>query len=266
MATLVSFHAHPDDEAIACGGTMAMAAAAGHRVVLVTATSGECGEVADGILAPGETLGERRQKELAEAAGILGVARVEVLGYRDSGMIGTPENEDPGCFWQTPVDEAAARLARILAEERPDAFTVYDDHGNYGHPDHIQVHRVGVRAAEMARVERVYEATMNRDEFRRLMAQAAELGLSDIGDLPDMEDVGDQMGLPEELLTTAVDVSSHLEVKRRAMAAHASQIAENSFFLSMPSVAFAAAFGTEWYRLRGAPPGIREREILPNGV
>src|SRR5439155_8544619 len=140
------------------------------------------------------------------------------------------------------------------------------DHGNYGHPDHIQVHRVGVRAAEMARVERVYEATMNRDEFRRLMAKAAELGLPDIADLPDLEDVGDQMGLPEDLLTAAVDVSGHLEVKRRAMAAHASQIAEHSFFLAMPPVAFAAAFGTEWYRLRGAPPGIREREILPNGM
>ena len=245
---------------------MAMAAAAGHRVVLVTATSGECGEVAEGILAPGETLGERRRKELADAAAILGVARVEILGYRDSGMIGTPENEDPECFWQTAVDAAAARLARILAEERPDAFTVYDEYGNYGHPDHIQVHRVGVRAAEMARVERVYEATMNRDEFRRLMAKAAELGLPDIADLPDLEDVGDQMGLPEDLLTAAVDASGHLEVKRRAMAAHASQIAEHSFFLAMPPVAFAAAFGTEWYRLRGAPPGIREREILPNGV
>jgi LmbE family N-acetylglucosaminyl deacetylase len=218
------------------------------------------------VLAPGETLGERRQKELATAAEILGVARMEILGYRDSGMIGTPENEDPDCFWQTDVDEAASRLARILAEERPDAFTVYDEHGNYGHPDHIQVHRVGVRAAEMARVERVYEATMNRDEFRRLMARATELGLGDSADLPDMEDVGDQMGLPEELLTTAVDVSEYLDLKRRAMAAHASQIAEHSFFLTMPQVAFAAAFGTEWYRRRGATPGIHERELLPDKV
>jgi len=264
VATLVSFHAHPDDEAIACGGTMAMAAEAGHRVVLVTATAGECGEVADGILAPGETLGERRQKELAEAAAILGVARVEILGYRDSGMIGTKENRDPGCFWQTPVDEAAARLARILAEERPDVFTIYDEHGNYGHPDHIQVHRVGVRAAEMVAVERVYESTMNRDHFLRLIAQAREFGLGDGGDMPDIEGIDDQMGLPEEVLTTAIDVSTHLDTKRRAMAAHASQIAENSFFLSMPPAAFAAAFGTEWYRRRGVPPGIRETEILPN--
>jgi LmbE family N-acetylglucosaminyl deacetylase len=241
-----------------------MAAEAGHRVVLVTATAGECGEVADGLLAPGETLGERRQKELVEAAAILGVARVEILGYRDSGMIGTKENQDPSCFWQTPVDEAAARLARVLAEERPDVFTIYDEHGNYGHPDHIQVHRVGVRAAEMVAVERVYESTMNRDHFRRLMARAAELGFRDVGDLPDMEDISDDIGLPEGELTTAIDVSSHLDVKRRAMAAHASQIAENSFFLSLPEAAFAAAFGTEWYRRRGVPPGIRETELLPN--
>jgi LmbE family N-acetylglucosaminyl deacetylase len=181
-------------------------------------------------------------------------------------MIGTPANEDPDCFWQAPVDEAAARLARILAEERPDAFTVYDQHGNYGHPDHIQVHRVGVRAAEMARVQHVFEATMNRDHFRRLMARAAELGLPDIADVPDVEDAGDQFGLPEAELTTAVDVSAFLDVKRRAMAAHASQISENSFFLSLPAAAFAAAFGTEWYRHRGAPPGIREGDLLAVAV
>jgi len=266
VATLVSFHAHPDDEVITCGGTMAIAAEAGHRVVLVTATAGECGEVADGVLAPGETLGERRTKELADAAAILGVTRVEILGYRDSGMIGTKENEDPNCFWQTPVDDAAARLARILAEERPEVFVIYDEHGNYGHPDHIQVHRVGVRAAEMVSVERVYEATMNRDHFRQLMSRAVELGFGDVGDLPDMEDMSDQMGLPEALLTTAVDVSSHLDVKRRAMAAHASQIADNSIFLAMPPEAFAAAFGTEWYRRRGAPPGIHEAELLPSSL
>ena len=264
MATLVTFHSHPDDETIACGGTIARAAAAGHRVVVVTATAGECGEVVDGFLEPGETLGERRLKELTDAAGILGVARLEVLGYRDSGMLGTPENEDPACFWQTPVEEAAARLARILVEERPDAFTVYDDHGNYGHPDHIQVHRVGVRAAEMAGVERVYEATMNRDQLQRLMARVAELGISETDELSDLEDMTDTIGLPETELTTAVDVTAHLDVKRRAMAAHASQIADNSFFLTLPEHVFSLAFGTEWYRRRGAPPGLQEQDLLPD--
>ena len=258
MGTLVTFHAHPDDEAITCGGTMAKAAAAGHRVVLVTATGGECGEVADGVLAPGESLAERRAAELAEAAGILGVARVELLGYRDSGMAGTPANDDPDCFWQAPVDEAATRLAKLLAEEQPDALTIYDAGGNYGHPDHIQVHRVGLRAAAMAGVERVYEATMNRDELRRLWAQAADLGLPPI----DIEGVGDEMGTPEAELTTRVDVTPELERKRRAMAAHRSQIADDSFFLALPPVAFAAVFGVEWYRRRGAPPGVHETRLL----
>lgn len=95
-------------------------------------------------------MAERRVGELAESARILGVARLELLGYRDSGMAGTPANEDPACFWQAPVEEAAARLARILAEERADVLTVYDEHGTYGHPDHVHVHRVGVRAAELA--------------------------------------------------------------------------------------------------------------------
>ena len=259
MAIFVTFHAHPDDEAIACGGTMAKAAAAGHRVVLVTATGGEQGEVPDGFLGSEETVAQRRREELADAARILGVARVELLGYRDSGMMGAPANDDPDCFWRAPVEEAAARLAKVLAEEQPDVLTVYDERGNYGHPDHIQVHRVGVRAAGLAGVERVFEATINRDEFRRMFHRAAELGLAD---LPDIEGVGDEMGLPEAMLTTAVDVSAQLEVKRRAMAAHASQIAPESFFLTMPEAAFAAAFGTEWYRLRGAPPGLSGRDLF----
>jgi len=252
MATLVTFHAHPDDEAIATGGTLARAAAAGHRVVLVTATAGECGEVAEGFLAPGETLGERRRDELEAAAKILGVARTEILGYRDSGMAGTPANEDPECFWQADVEEAAARLAAILTEEATDVLTIYDDHGNYGHPDHVQVHRVGVRAAELAGVSRVYEATVNRDGIVRFMNEAAERGLLE---MPDIDGVGTQMGLPESELTTAVDVSAHLDAKRAAMAAHASQITETSFFLAMPPEAFVAAFSTEWYRRRDATGG-----------
>jgi LmbE family N-acetylglucosaminyl deacetylase len=259
MATFVTFHAHPDDEAIACGGTMAKAAAAGHRVVLVTATGGEQGEVADGFLGPDETLAQRRQEELVEAARILGVARVELLGYRDSGMVGTPANDDPDCFWRAPVEDAAARLAKVLSQEHPDVLTVYDERGNYGHPDHIQVHRVGVRAAELAGVERVFEATINRDEMRRFFRRAAELGLPG---LPDIEGVDDEMGLPEAMITTTIDVSAQLDVKRRAMAAHASQIPPDSFFLTMPEPSFAAAFGTEWYRLRGAPAGYSGRDLF----
>jgi LmbE family N-acetylglucosaminyl deacetylase len=151
MATAVFFHAHPDDEAIATAGTMAGLAADGHRVVLVTATRGELGEVPEGLLAPGETLADRRALELDAACSVLGVARHEYLGYGDSGMEGEDSNNDPGCFWQADVDEAAERLATILREEKADILTAYDEHGNYGHPDHVQVHRVGLRAGALGR-------------------------------------------------------------------------------------------------------------------
>src|SRR5436853_4691571 len=160
MATFVFFHAHPDDESMSTGGTMARARAEGHRVVLVTATRGEHGEVADGFLEPGEVLWARRVRETEAAAEILGVSRAEFLGYVDSGMMGTPTNDAPESFWQADIEEAAQRLAAILQEENADILTIYDDHGLYGHPDHIQVHRVGHRAAALAGTPKVYEATI----------------------------------------------------------------------------------------------------------
>ena len=250
MATLVSFHAHPDDESIATGGLLARAAARGHRVVLVVATRGEHGEVAPGFLGDGEQLGVRRIAETQASADILGVHRVEFLGYVDSGMMGTPENEAPYAFWQASVESAARRLAAILDEESADVLTIYDDHGNYGHPDHIQVHRVGSRAAELAETAHVFEATMNRDAIARLRAAALEADpdavlASEVPEEPDF-------GTPEANITHSVDVADLVDVKRRSMIAHASQITEESFFLTMPPEAFAAAFGTEWFIEHGS--------------
>ena len=263
MATIVAVHAHPDDESIQTGGTLAKAAAAGHRVVLVFATRGELGEVEDGFLAEGERLADRRAQESYRSAEILGAARVEFLGYEDSGMMGTPENDRPECFWQADVEEAALRLAAILTEEQADVLTVYDADGGYGHPDHIQVHQVGVRAAELAGTPRVLEATMNRDHIRRL-TEAARAAAGEAAEDQDMPDVSEDstFGRPEAVLTTAVDVSDFLAVKRASMAAHASQISEQSFFLAMPEEQFAAGFGTEWFIRHGAEPGIRVHDIL----
>lgn len=177
MGTLVSVHAHPDDESIGTGGTLARAAAAGHRVVLVFGTRGELGEPVPGVLEPDEQLAMRRTAEVYRSAEVLGVARVEFLGYTDSGMMGEPTNEAPWCFWQADVEHAAHRLAAILAEESPDVLTIYDDIGGYGHPDHIQVHRVGKRAGELAGVPVVAQGTINRDTIAEAMARAAELGI-----------------------------------------------------------------------------------------
>ncbi|HYS41171.1 MAG TPA: PIG-L family deacetylase [Pseudonocardiaceae bacterium] len=257
MATLVTFHAHPDDESIGVGGVMRKAADEGHRVVLVVATRGENGEVPDGFLTDGEQLWQRRVVETQAAADILGVQRVEFLGYTDSGMMGTPTNDVPGSFWTTSVDEAAEKLAAILREENADVLTCYDDNGGYGHPDHIQVHRVGIKAAELAGTPRVYQNTMNRDQILRgrvFMGAVAD-------DMPDIEGQ-DNFGKPEEVITAAVDVTKYLETKRAAMRAHASQISDSSFFLSMPDEAFAYGFGTEWFIRDGQGPGITETDIM----
>jgi len=165
----------------------------------------------------------------------------------------------PGSFWQADVDEAAERLAAILREERADVLLTYDDHGNYGHPDHIKVHTVGVRAAELAGTADVYEATMNRDETRRMLAAAREVG-ADVPEEPDPRTF--EFGTLEAELTTRVDVSDYLLVKREAMAVHASQISETSWFLAMPPEAFTAAFGVEWFIHRGRPPGVSEDHVL----
>jgi LmbE family N-acetylglucosaminyl deacetylase len=258
--TLVTFHAHPDDEAISTAGVMAKAAADGHRVVLVVATKGEHGEVADGYLEPDEQLWERRVQETMASAELLGVARVEFLGYRDSGMMGTPQNDAEGSFWRADVEEAAGRLAAILREERAHVLTAYDENGVYGHPDHIQVHRVAARAAQLAGTPKLYLATVDRDEVRRLADHARDFGLDLPGDM-DSEEFA-TMGVPAGRITTRVDVSAFVDLKRKAMEAHASQIPEDSWFLAMAPDQFTMVFGQEWFVLDGAPPGTSEHDLF----
>jgi len=168
------------------------------------------------------------------------------LGYRDSGMAGVPTNDAPESFWQADVNEAARRLAGILATEGADVLTIYDSHGGYGHPDHVAVHRVGTRAAELAGTPRLYWATMNRDRVREMVEAAERAGTPLNAERTERVDSED-FGLPDADITHAVDVTGVLDLKRAAMAAHASQIGADSFFLSLPEGDFAAAFGTEWF-------------------
>ena len=276
MATAVFFHAHPDDEALITGGTMHFLARAGHRVVVVCATDGARGQPAasegsgDDSAGGGEIAGDGaclaavREDELRAAAQILGARRVEMLGYADSGMDGDPSNDDPECFWQADVEEAAAELAAILASEGADLLTCYDDQGIYGHPDHIQVHRVGVRAAELAGVGLVYEATVDRDHFAAAMpkvrAMMTAFGLDDGIDDDEQAEIqaeidAGSLGVDSASITHRVDVSAAAAEKRAAMAAHASQIPADSFFLQLPPEAFDLTFGVEWYRRREPKPG-----------
>ncbi len=274
MATLVCFHAHPDDEVITTGGTIARAAAEGHRVVLVVATNGDHGEVPDD-LGPDETLADRRRVETEASARVLGIARLVWLGYTDSGMTGWDQNDDPESFHRADPDEAGARLAEVLRAESADVLTIYDWHGNYGHPDHIAVHRVGLAAARSVPSVRVLEATTNRDAFVRLIETARSAGVS-MGDADGEQDAldvdfdpmapaddGNPMGMPEAELTLSVDVSGYLERKREAMRCHRSQIEDTSFFLQMPDDVFAQSFGTEWYIEHGTRPPVRAGWIFP---
>lgn len=270
VATLVCFHAHPDDEVISTGGTIARAAAEGHRVVLVVATNGDHGEVPDD-LGPDETLVDRRRAETEESARVLGIQRVVWLGYSDSGMTGWEQNDHPTSFHRADPEEAGERLAAVLREESAAVLTIYDWHGNYGHPDHVAVHRAGLVAARVVPEVRVLEATMNRDAFARMIEAARDAGVS-VG-APDEDqqefdphgpaDDGNPMGTPEVELTLAVDVSGYLDSKREALRCHRSQITDSSFFIEMPDEVFAASFGIEWYIEHGVRPPVRDGWIFP---
>jgi LmbE family N-acetylglucosaminyl deacetylase len=249
--TLVSFHAHPDDEALLTGGTLARAAAEGHRVVIVVATAGEGGLSADPL--PGDALADRRIEELRRSASALGCSRVELLGYPDSGSSPTVRPAATSFAGVDPA-EPAQRLARILREEAADVLTVYDEHGGYGHRDHVQVHRVGVLAARLAGTPVVLEATVDRTSLRRVAALMR--WIPGLARLVPQSRFADSY-LPRVELTHRVDVRPHLAAKRAALAAHASQatggrgVRTVALLLRLPDPLLRRVLGHEWFRERG---------------
>jgi LmbE family N-acetylglucosaminyl deacetylase len=258
-STIVFLHAHPDDEASQTAGAMARAVAEGHRVVTVFATNGDHGELPALGLGEGETLVDWRRREAMASAEVLGVQRVAWLGYRDSGMTGWAQNLLEGAFHGADVDEAAARVAAILDEEEADVLVGYDWHGGYGHPDHVKVHGVVHRAAELAaRRPRLLESTMNRDLVRSFYEATLAAGEADSGFNPDgpMDD-GNPLGTPASEITWQVDVSGYLPQRRAALEAHRSQATDIEFMLSMPDDFFAAFFGREHYIEPGLDPATR---------
>lgn len=258
VSTIVFFHAHPDDEASQTSGSMARATREGHRVVVAYATNGDHG-VAPDDLAPGETVVARRRREATASAAVTGTARVAWLGYADSGMTGWAQNAHGNAFCLAPLDEAAARLAAILDEEDADVLVTYDWHGGYGHPDHVQAHRVAHAAAQRAaRRPRLLESTMNRDAMSALAAAARAAGMEGDFDPDGPGDDGNPMGTPQAELHYRVDVTPDLETKRAALACHASQTSDVGQMLAMPAEAFAAFFGSEYYLEPGRAPGMRD--------
>ena len=248
--TLMAVHAHPDDEATGTGGVLARAAADGHRTVLVTCTDGACGDGPGGVK-PGEDghdpeeVVELRRGELEASCAVLGVTHLERLGYADSGMMGWSQNDAPGSFWSTPVDAAARALAALIERYQPDVVVTYDENGFYGHPDHIQAHRITMAAIEVTgSPAKVYWATVPRSAFVKFQDAVRELG-GDWDDEPG-EELDFEIGAPDEAITTWVDVSAFGEQKFNALAAHASQT-ENIFFLQMGAEKFVELLGVETF-------------------
>jgi LmbE family N-acetylglucosaminyl deacetylase len=247
--TLMAVHAHPDDEATGTGGVLARCSAEGIQTVLVTCTDGRCGDGPDGVK-PGEpghdpdAVVAMRQRELEASCEVLKVTHLELLGYADSGMMGWPNNDAPGAFWSTPVDAAAARLGELIQRYQPDVIVTYDENGFYGHPDHIQAHRITMAALERTgSPAKVYWTTMPRSAMAKFAEMAREAGM----EMPD-ESPADfpEIGLPDEQITTWVDVSAYADRKFAALGAHASQ-EETMPFLSMGVERFAAVMGVETF-------------------
>ncbi|MCP4964301.1 MAG: hypothetical protein GY926_03610 [bacterium] len=258
MPGLLAFHAHPDDEVTSTGGTLAKYAAAGEQVVVVTATDGAEGEVhnydnADEIK---QRLPEVRAQEIADALEILGVPRHEFLGYRDSGMMGDPANKHPDCFWAADFDEAVGKMVKLIRHYQPEVMTIYDPFGGYGHPDHIQVHRVGLAAFYAARdlgrypledgeVEwapaKLYWTAWPRSRVRAFADAQLEQGTIDKSTHERMA----AAGFPDEQVTAWIDVSDRWKQKEAAWKAHRTQIPEDWFLLNVPDSVQAEVLGLE---------------------
>ncbi len=268
--TLMAVHAHPDDEATSTGGVLARYAAEGVTTVLVTCTNGALGD--SGSVRPGEAdhrtedVVAARAAELAASCRILGVTHSHQLGYLDSGMAGWAQNDAPGSFWTTPVDEAAARLGALIEQHRPDVVLTYDAQGFYGHPDHIQAHRVTLAALDrVGSPAKLYFTTVRSSSmalFRRRMKEAGEQfpgtdqpapdrpadGQPAQGDQPNADqpapDDGPAFGVPDDQVGADIDCTAFAQAKYDSLAAHASQV-ENIFFLKLPVPVFTELMGHE---------------------
>jgi LmbE family N-acetylglucosaminyl deacetylase len=256
----MAVHAHPDDESISTGGILARYGAEGVRTVLVTCTDGGCGDGAEGSK-PGheahdrESVVKARAEELARSAEVLGVAHLENLGYADSGMMGWPENDEPGSFWRTPVAEAAGRLAELFRRYQPQVVVTYDPNGFYGHPDHIQAHRITVEAARLTGIPvKVYYTAVPRSRMADFGRRLQELGITfdddgsggpaDGGAEDQPSGPREEWGTPDEEVTTYVDVAAYADSKFDSLHCHESQ-SDNIFFLKMGRDVFRELMGIE---------------------
>lgn len=263
-------HAHPDDESLGTGATIAKYAEEGARVTLVTCTLGEEGEVVTPELAHLAAdrecgLGERRKEELAEAVKLLGIAEHRFLGgpgrWRDSGMMSLASNERADCFWRADPEQAAAALVDVIKEVRPQVLVTYDEKGVYGHPDHIQAHRVSVRAVAAVRgtpyeIAKLYFATIPKSAITAMMG-----AVSDADNTLEVPDEVSDFGVEDDRITTRIDARSYLRTKLDALRAHSSQVAAHAPWFNLPDPVAREVLGVEYYVLDGSP-GATETDLF----
>jgi N-acetyl-1-D-myo-inositol-2-amino-2-deoxy-alpha-D-glucopyranoside deacetylase len=272
--TLLAVFAHPDDEAFGTGGTLAHYAGEGVRVALVCATRGEVGGIADPSLATPETLGEVREAELRCAAQALGISEVIFLGYRDSGMAGTPENDDPHALVNAPADKVVAQLVGIIRRLRPQVVVTFEPHGGYGHPDHIAIHHHTVAAfhaaADPARYPdqghpwqpaRLFYTAIPRSFFLEMRDRLEALGV-DTSEFSRFEESG--AGWPDDQVHVTLDVAGTIEAKWAALQCHRTQFGPDNFFRRLPEDMLKEMMSREHFALAWpAPePGLRLPELF----
>jgi N-acetyl-1-D-myo-inositol-2-amino-2-deoxy-alpha-D-glucopyranoside deacetylase len=262
--SILAIYAHPDDETFGTGGTLAHYARQGSQVTLVCATRGEAGEISDPELASPETLGQVREMELDCAAHKMGIEEVFFLNYRDSGMAGTAENDDPRAFVNAPAEEVVGRLVALIRRLRPQIVITFEPHGGYGHPDHITIHHHTLTAFHAAadperyplagdpwQAERLFYSVIPRSLFDQLRQWLAEAG-EDTADLDQFE--ADGSGWPDDQIHVVMDISALVEAKWQALECHATQFGPDNLFRRVPEEKAKAAISQEHFAQAWPPP------------
>ena len=258
--TVLCLFAHPDDEAFGSGGTLAGLVRKGHKVTVVCATNGDVGEISDPALATPENLWQVRQEELRQAMAVTGIQDVRFLGYRDSGMEGTPDNEDPSSLFQAEPAKIEAQITALLDELSPDIVFTHDPTGGYGHPDHVTLCERTTSVVESMTGNRphLYYVCFPRGNFRKLWQEMIDAGITP----PFAAEALDKIGSPDDYVTTVKDVSAYVDVKQESLRCHRTQMDPNGPFGQIPPEVMNAWMSTEYFYLKKPDGGDTQTDIL----
>jgi len=256
----ITFFAHPDDEAFGSGGTLAELVRKGHKVTTVCATNGDVGEISDPSLATPENLWQVRQEEMREAMAVTGITDVRFLGYRDSGMDGTPDNDNLASLYQAEPAKVESQVLALIEELQPDIVFTHDPTGGYGHPDHVTIHRrvKATIASISGEKPHLYYVCFPKMHFKKLWQDMTEAGITP----PFAKEKLDEIGSPDNYVTTVRDVSDHVEIKKESLSRHQTQLDPNGPFATMAPPVMTTWMSTEYFYLDQPTSGEAHEDIL----